>query len=261
MATALVTGGTSGLGAEFARALARRGYDLVLVARNPERLDSMAAELRATGRSVETLRADLSDRADVDIVVDRLTDVARPVDVFVNNAGFGIHTPLTSVDTSSHDRAIEVMIRSVLVLGGAAGRAMRARGDGAIINVSSVAGYMAMGSYSAVKAWVRSYSEGLSVELRGTGVRVTALLPGWVHTEFHDRAGITTSSIPNALWVDAGLTIESGLHASEKGRALVIPSARFKVLFFIVNHLPRGVVRWISGKISSSRSDSVETHA
>jgi len=261
MATALVTGGTSGLGAEFARALARRGYDLVLVARDPERLDSMAAELRGTGRRVETLRADLADRADVSLVVDRLTDDARPIDVLVNNAGFGIHTPLTSVDTSSHDRAIEVMIRAVLVLGGAAGRTMRARGEGAIINVASTAGYMAMGSYSAVKAWVNSYTEGLAVELRGTGVRVTALSPGWVHTEFHERAGITTGSIPSALWIDAGLTIEQGLRASEKGRVLVIPSARFKFLFFFVRHLPRGVVRWISGKISSSRSDSVETHA
>ena len=221
----------------------------------------MAAELRATGRTVEILRADLSDRSDVSLVVDRLEDDSRPVSVFVNNAGFGIHTPLTSVDTTAHDTAIEVMIRSVLVLGGAAGRAMRARGDGAIINVSSTAGYMAMGSYSAVKAWVRSYSEGLSVELRGTGVRVTALLPGWVHTEFHERAGITTSAIPNALWIDAGLTIEQGLRASEKGRTLVIPSFRFKFLFFFVRHLPRSVVQWISGKISSSRSDSVETHA
>jgi NAD(P)-dependent dehydrogenase (short-subunit alcohol dehydrogenase family) len=127
--------------------------------------------------------------------------------------------------------------------------------------IDSTAGYMAMGSYSAVKAWVTSYTEGLAVELRGTGVRVTALCPGWVHTEFHERAGITTSSIPNALWIDAGLTIESGLKASEKGRVIVIPSARFKFLFFFVRHLPRGVVRWISGAISSSRRDSVETHA
>jgi short-subunit dehydrogenase len=262
MATALVTGGTSGLGAEFARALARRGYDLVLVARNPARLETMAADLRASaGVAVDTLAADLGDRADVARVVDRITDDAHPVDVLVNNAGFGLHTPLTSVDTTPHDEALEVMVRTVLVLGGAAGRTMRARGHGAIINVSSTAGYMAMGSYSAVKAWVTSYTEGLAVELRGTGVRVTALCPGWVHTEFHERAGITTSSIPNALWIDAGLTIESGLKASEKGRVIVIPSARFKFLFFFVRHLPRGVVRWISGAISSSRRDSVETHA
>ena len=234
----------------------------MLVARNPARLETMAAELRASaGIAVETLSADLGDRADVSRVVTRITDDDRPIDLLVNNAGFGIHTPLTSVDTTHHDEAIEVMVRTVLVLGGAAGRAMRARGHGAIINVSSTAGYMAMGSYSAVKAWVTSYTEGLAVELHGTGVRVTALCPGWVHTEFHERAGITTSSIPSALWIDAGLTIESGLRASEKGRVLVIPSARFKFLFFFVRHLPRGVVRAISGKISSSRRAPAESHA
>ena len=118
MATALVTGGTSGLGAEFARALARRGFDLVLVARNPARLETMAADLRASaGVSVDTLAADLGDRADVARVVDRITDDARPIDLLVNNAGFGLHTPLTSVDTTAHDEALEVMVRTVLVLG------------------------------------------------------------------------------------------------------------------------------------------------
>jgi short-subunit dehydrogenase len=262
MATALITGGTSGLGAEFARTLARRGYDLVLVARTLERLDSTADDLRTRfGVDVETFPADLSDRADVARVVDRITDDARPIELLVNNAGFGVHTPLTSEDTSKHDLAIEVMMRTVLVLGGAAGRAMRARGHGAIINTSSVAGFMAMGSYSAAKAWVTSYSEGLAVELHGTGVRVTALCPGWVRTEFHDRAGITTSSIPDALWIDAGLTIEAGLRASDRGRVIVIPSARFKFLFFYVRYLPRSVIRAISGKISASRRDSVESNA
>jgi short-subunit dehydrogenase len=254
MATALVTGGTSGVGAAFARTLASRGHDIVLVARNRSGLDRVSAELSgAFGIAVETIAADLSDRADVARVVDRITDVSRPIDLLVNNAGFGVHTPLTSVDTSAHDEALEVMVRAVLVLGGAAGRAMRARGSGAIINVSSTAGFITMGSYSAIKAWVTSYTEGLAVELRGTGVAVTALCPGWVRTEFHERAGISTGSIPKALWIDVDRTVQTALRDSAKGRVISIPSTRFKVLIWFARHLPRSVIRYISGAISSSR--------
>jgi short-subunit dehydrogenase len=261
MATALVTGGTSGLGAAFARALARRGYDLVLVARNPERLESTATELRALGSAVETLPADLSDRADVSRVVDRITDAARPIDMLVNNAGFGIHARLTDPDTTEHDRALEVMCRTVLVLGGAAGRAMRERGSGAIINVSSTAGFITMGSYSAVKAWVTSFTEGLAVELRGSGVKVTAVCPGWVRTEFHERAGISTGSIPKALWVDADLTIETALRDSAKGKVISIPTVRFTVLMWLARHAPKSAIRAISGAISSSRRKPAVEHS
>ena len=122
------------------------------------------------------------------------------------------------------------MCRTVLVLGGAAGRAMRDRGAGTIINVSSTAGFVTMGSYSAVKAWVTSYSEGLSVELRGTGVQVTALMPGWVRTEFHTRAGIKGSSIPGVLWLDADRLVEDCLRDVARGRPVSIPSKRWKVI-------------------------------
>jgi short-subunit dehydrogenase len=248
MAIALVTGGTSGVGAAFARALARRGYDLVLVARKQEGLDRTAAELRATGSAVETIAADLADRADVARVVERITDRAHPIDLLVNNAGFGVHTALTAEDTSPHDAAIEVMIRSVLVLGGAAGRVMGERGSGTIINVSSTAGFVTMGSYSAIKAWVTSYTEGLSVELRGTGVKV--------HAEsrvVHERAGINTRSIPKQLWVDVDFTVETALNDAENGRVISIPSARFKALIFLARHAPKSAIRTVSAAISSGR--------
>jgi uncharacterized protein len=254
MATALVTGGTSGIGATFAAALARRGFDLVLVARDEERLARSADELAARhGIAVEVLSADLSDRADVAVVAERIEDPARPIELLVNNAGFGIHTPLLSRDLPAHDRAFEVMCRTVLVLSAAAGRAMSSRGSGSIVNVSSTAGYMTMGAYSAVKAWVTSFSEGLSVELRGTGVHVTALCPGWVRTEFHERAGINTSSIPSILWVDAESVVETCLRDVDKRKVISMPSARYKSIFFVMRHLPRGAVRGISARISSSR--------
>ena len=156
MATALITGATAGIGAAFARAVAGRGDDLVLIARNTERLEQLAAELTAAhGVDVEVLPADLSVRADVLRVADRLEDPSRPVELLVNNAGFGLHTKLLATDISEHEHALDVMCLAVLILGGAAGRAMKARGHGRIINVSSLAAWITQGHYSAIKAWVK----------------------------------------------------------------------------------------------------------
>ena len=261
MASALITGGTSGIGAEFARQLAARGTDLVLVARDRDRLAVSASDLLAAyGIEVETISADLASRDDAARVATRLEDAARPVDILINNAGFGVHAPLLSDDTSPHEHALAVMCTSVLVLGGAAGRAMRARGSGRILNVGSVAGLITMGSYSAVKAWVLSYSQGLAVELDGTGVTVTALLPGWVTTEFHARAGIGTRSIPQQLWLDPEALVRSAIRDLDRGRAISIPSVRFSVLSWFAMHLPRRTVRWISGRISSSRRRERSEH-
>jgi short-subunit dehydrogenase len=258
MAIALVTGGTSGIGATFARQLAAKGYDIVLVARDRDRLEQMAHELRGMGREVEVLPADLGKRPDVKKVVTRLSDAKKPIEVLVNNAGFGMHTRLSDADSSAHDLAFEVMVRSVRELGAAAARSMRSRGAGRIINVSSTAGFVTMSSgYSSIKAWVTNFSEGLSNDLHGTGVTVTALCPGWVHTEFHERAGISKSSIPGWLWLDADKLVRSALKDAERGRVISIPSVRYKILMGILRHLPRATVRSISRAISSSRSSTV----
>lgn len=250
MATALITGGTSGIGAEFARQLAAQGFDLVLVARDRARLEQMAGELPT---HVEVLPADLLDRDQVAAVARRVEDPDRPIEVLVNNAGFSVHTLLTEPDPSAHDRAFEVMMRSVLVLGGAAGRAMTARGHGRIINVSSTAGFVTLGSYSAIKAWVISFSESLSVELRGTGVGVTVLCPGYVRTEFHARGNVSTSKIPDALWVPIEPTVRSALRDSQRGKVVSVPSVRYKVLIWMARHAPRRALRWASGKLASGR--------
>jgi short-subunit dehydrogenase len=257
MAVALVTGGTSGIGAAFSRSLAAQGYDLVLVARSVPRLEEMAEEIRALGRSVEILPADLADRADVARVAERLEDPTRPIDMLVNNAGFGMHTALIDADVSVHDRAFDVMCRAVLVLSGAAARGMLPRGAGKIVNVSSTAGFVTMGAYSAVKAWVTSFTEGLAVELRGTGIGVTALCPGWVHTEFHERAGIKASSIPNFLWLDAEQLVTACLRDVEKGKVISIPTVRYRTLIWLARHAPKSAIRAVSGSISSSRKKPV----
>ena len=144
------------------------------------------------------------------------------------------------------------MIRAVLILGAAAGRAMRQRA-GAIINVSSTAGFVAMGGYSAIKAWVTTYSESLANELHGSGVTVTALCPGWVRTEFHERAGIKIGSIPDLLWLDPDRLVADCLKDVAAGKVISIPSKRYKALITICEHLPHRTVRAVSRKMTSRR--------
>jgi uncharacterized protein len=254
MATALITGGTSGIGAAFARALAARGDDLVLVARNADRLAEMATELKEHyAVNVETIVTDLAVRSEAVGIAERLASIEQPIDLLVSNAGFGVRTKLTEADTTPHEHAIDVMIRAVLMLGAAAGRAMRQRGSGTIINVSSTAGFVAMGSYSAIKAWVTAYSESLANELHGTGVKVVALCPGWVRTEFHERAQINIGSIPQLLWLDADRLVAACLKDADAGKVISIPSKRYKVLITICEHLPHRALRAVSRKLTSGR--------
>ncbi|NMD45529.1 MAG: SDR family oxidoreductase [Propionibacterium sp.] len=254
MTTALVTGGTAGIGAAFARALAERGHDLILVARDAERLASAAVELgERYGVAVETLRADLAVESDVAAVADRLADAERPVDILVNNAGYGLHVKLLDDDLAAHRRAIDVMCLAVLALGGAAGRAMRARGHGLIINVASLAAYISQGAYSPIKAWVLAYSEGLANELHGSGVQVTVVNPGWVRTEFHERAGIKTSSIPDFIWVESDRVARETLADADKKRVISVPTKRWKLQKALARHAPRSAIRWASRMLSRSR--------
>ena len=251
---AMVTGGTSGIGLAFARALATRGSDLLLVARNAERLATTAKELqRSHGVQVSTMVADLATDDGIEQVAQRLEDDDEPIQVLISNAGHGIHTPLTTGQIDKHDAALDVMVRSVLVLGGRAAYAMRRRGSGVIVNVGSVSGLLPLGGYSAIKAWVNTFSEAMALELHGTGVQVTGLVPGWVRTEFHDRAGIGTSSIPNFLWLDSERLVTVCLADVDKGRIESTPSKRYKLISFLLRRAPRVVVRAISSKMMLKR--------
>ena len=195
---------SAGLGLEFAWQLATAKHDVVLVARDEERLTRLAAQLEAAaGVRAEVLVADLSDRADVERVADRLRADERPVGLLVNNAGLGLNQRFVTGDLAAEEAALDVMVRAVLVLSHAAAGAMVERGRGAILNVASVAALLASGTYSAHKAWVRVFTEGLAVELRGTGVTATALCPGFVHTEFHERGEIDMTAYPEIAWLNA----------------------------------------------------------
>lgn len=260
MHRALITGGTAGIGAAFATALARRGADLVLVARDADRLAQSAQELAAAhGIHVETMRADLADREDQQRVADRLEadpddPATPPIDVFVANAGFSVTTPLLDADMNEHDRGFEVMQLAVLLQCGAAGRAMSRRGAGHIITIGSVSAFITQSNYTAIKSWVNNYSEALAVQLRGSGVSVTLVNPGWVRTEFHSRAGIKGSSIPSVLWLSPQRIAEEALDDAARGRVCSVPSRRFQLITGVLRVLPRPVIHRLSGLLSHRRS-------
>lgn len=244
MTTALVTGATAGIGREFARQLAERGSDLVLVARDVERLETVAAELRERhGIEVEILAADLSDRAGLQRVADRLADHDHPVDLLVNNAGFGLKRRTIDNDIADEERMFDVLCRAVLVLSHAAATAMRPRRAGTIINVSSVAGFASMGSYSAAKAWVTAFSEGLDAEVGRYGVQVTALCPGFTRTEFHQRAELRMSQVPSALWLTTEDVVRQGLRDASEGKSLSVPGWQYKAMVVGIRLVPRSLPR------------------
>ena len=248
MATGLVTGATSGIGAEFARQLAARGDDVVLVARDQDRLAAYAEELTTQHRvNVEVLVADLADRAQVALVEHRLRDDTRPIDLLVNNAGFTVNQPFLDGDLDDEQRMLDVLVTAVMRLTHAAIPGMVARGTGGVINVSSVAGFIAGGTYSAAKSYATVFSESIDRQLGGTGVRVMALCPGFTHTAFHQRADIDMSFLPDWMWLDSPQLVAEALADFRRGKAVSIPGAQYKTLMTIARYGPRPLVRRASG--------------
>ena len=229
--TALVTGGTAGLGLAFAEALASRGHDLVLVARDGTRLASVAAELSARhGVAVDVLVADLSDREQLRVVEERVAERTRPVDLLVNNAGSGLRHGFLDNDVEAEQALLDVLVTAVLRLSHAALGAMVERGGGRVVNVSSVAGWLPRGTYSAAKAYVTSLSVWADLTYRDRGVRTMALCPGFVRTEFHQRMGVGRDAVPSLLWLDADAVVAEALRDLDRGRSVSVPDARYKVL-------------------------------
>lgn len=240
---ALITGATAGLGAEFATQLASQQYSLVLVARDRERLDATAARLSGDfGVPVEVIAADLGVPEGLAAVETRVAEAAQPVDLLVNNAGFGLVTAFHESPIDDEQRHLDLLVAVPMRLSHAALGQMLPRGQGAIINVASVAGYTPRGTYGAAKAWVLSFSRWANLHYRRHGVTVTAVAPGFVHTEFHQRMKARTDNIPDALWLTADRVVTDALRAAAKGRAITVPTLRYKVIVGLSRVLPSRLV-------------------
>lgn len=245
---ALVTGPTAGIGRSFAHQLAQAGHDLVLVARDQARLEAEAEELRTSyGASVEVLPADLTDRAELALVEARLGDPDRPIDLLVNNAGFGLKHRFLDNPVDAEQAMLDVLVTAVMRLSHAALGPMSQRGSGGIINVSSIAAFLPRGSYSAAKAYVNSFSEWASREYADQGVVVTCLCPGFTKTEFHQRMEVGRDSAPEFLWLDADELVATALKDHAKGKVFSIPGAQYKAISAAARLIPGGVLQRFQG--------------
>lgn len=250
--TAIVTGASSGIGLAFAERLAREGHDLVVVARRVDRLDALAKDLREqTGVDVEVIPADLTEAAGLRSVEDRVSR-AGAMSLLVNSAGFGTSGPLIALDPDEEESEIRLNVIALVRLTRAALPGMVARGRGGIINVSSLAG-MSPGPYAAThaatKAFVNSFTEAVYEEVRGTGVRVQLLCPGFTRTGFQTRAGVSADAVPGFLWMTADAVVEESLAALRSDRMLVVPGIVNRSSAALAGLLPRSWTRRLSASL------------
>jgi short-subunit dehydrogenase len=249
MPTALITGSSSGIGAGFADRYARLGHRLVLVARDEARLQAQATALRERWHvEVEVLPADLNTDEGCAAVEARAADQGQPVDVLINNAGFGMGSDFVHSDLDDEERLVRVLVRAPMRVTKAVLPGMLARDTGTIITVSSIAGIVTRSSYGAAKAWALRFSEGLSLQLAGTQVRALALCPGLVHTEFHKRGNVSTAGAPRWLWLEVDQVVDECLRDLRRGKAVCIPSRRYRVLAGLSRVAPSGLTARIAAR-------------
>lgn len=250
---AVITGASSGIGATFARKLAGRGYNLLLVARREDRLSSIADEVRSLHHvTAESLPADLTDKADRDRVAARIRESAD-LGLLVNNAGFGTMGYFFEADVAGQERMHELHVLATMILTHAALANLFPRGQAGtgVINVSSVAAFSPSPqsvSYHATKAWINAFTEGIAGELAGRSspVTVQALCPGFTLSEFHDVVGMDRGTIPSSLWMTADFVVGESLRGFDQGKLIVIPGWRYKALVSAVKLIPAGLLRSIS---------------
>ncbi len=243
---AIVTGASAGIGAAYAERLARDAYDLVLVARRRDRLVELAERLARThGRSVDVLAADLGSAQGVRAVEARIA--AEPaLELLVNNAGFGTTGLFAELDRDAEEEEVRLNVLALVRLTHAAVAAFKARGHGSVINVSSLAGFQPApfnATYAATKAFVNSFTQAVSEELRGSGVRLQLLCPGFTRTEFQEVAGFATDTIPDFAWMSAEAVVDASLEALRKGDLVVIPGGGNKMMGAVFRAMPSSLAR------------------
>lgn len=243
--TAVITGASSGLGAEYARQLAARGTDLVLVARDADALHDLAGFLVAEhGVGAEVLVADLLDADRLDEVVRRVSDPRHPIDMLVNNAGFGLPLAFERNDIDDEIRHLHLLVEVPMRLTHAALGPMLQRGSGRIVNVASVAGFLPRSTYGACKGWLISFSQWANGRYARRGVTVTAVCPGFTHTDFHERMGLPPGQegVPGWMWLDAADVVAESLRDVARGKAVSVPSLRYRAIVGLSRLVPSGLV-------------------
>lgn len=250
--TALVTGASSGIGLEFARRLAASGSDLVLVARGEEHLRGVAAELESEhGVACEVLAADLGEQLALAAVEARLADPGRPVAMLVNSAGIGSYADFLDASVETADAMVRLNVLAVVRLSHAALGPMVARGSGAVVNISSTAGAQPMphnAMYSASKTFVTSFTQSIAEEVASTGVRVMALLPGYTHTDFHERAGVDPGGVPSLMWMSAADVVAAAFNDLERGRVVCVPGMVNKLIAGAAGTMPDVLMRKVAAR-------------
>jgi len=252
--TALVTGASSGIGKAFAELLAKEGYSVVLTARRADRLDALAAELGEKYHvATHTIVADLAEPRASEQIVNELAARQIPIDVLVNNAGYGVPGSYVNVPWLDHERFMQVMVTAVLDLTYRLLPGMLDRGWGRVINIASVAGMVPAPAghtlYGASKSFLIKFSEALAAENSPRGVNVTAVCPGFTWSEFHDVTGTRDkmNSVPGLLWLKADTVAREGYDAVMKGHSVVVNGGIYRFLVWMNGALPRGLSRWVSG--------------
>lgn len=244
MKTALITGATSGIGAEYSKYLAEKGYDLVLVARDRKRLNLYSKSLsKEFGIKTEVLPADLSIPSQLKRVEKRLQNPKKPIAILVNNAGFGLNRAFSQSDLKDEADLLSVLVSAPMRLMHVALEPMIKANSGSIINISSVASWIAGGTYSAAKSYLTVLSESLHTELKETKAKVIAVCPGFTHTEFHQRGKMKMSGLPEFMWLSTRQVVEKSWRDLNSGKAISVAGWQYKLLSFIARYAPRSIVR------------------
>ncbi|MBM7051481.1 MULTISPECIES: SDR family oxidoreductase [unclassified Rothia (in: high G+C Gram-positive bacteria)] len=235
----LITGASAGIGREFARQYAQRGYHLVIHGRNRSALESLAQQLtHRYGVEVEILTADLAVPHEVEQVTERLSDAAKPVEILINNAGFGLGKAFENASVHEHAQQVEVLAKVPLQLMHVACQQMLTRGRGRVINVASVAAFMPNGTYSAVKRFLVTLSESAHLQYAPRGISVTAVCPGLTRTGFHGAMGVDEPMLPGIFWLTPEQIVREAIDANLKGKAVCVPSLPYKVLVAVQKIMP-----------------------
>jgi short-subunit dehydrogenase len=249
---ALVTGASSGLGVEFAKQLAQMGADLVIAARRKKNLEALAEEIKkAHGVEVDVVEIDLSEPGAPEKLFAATEGAKKPVDVLINNAGGGIHSNFVDIEWDRVARQMQLNVTALTELTWRFARAMRERGSGHILNVSSIGAYTpspTYATYSAGKAYVRDFTEAIAFELAGTGVSACSLCPGGTLTEFHQAAGHELPKIFRSTFMTAEDCARIGLSAMFGGRRNVVSGVMNKLSMFMLRFMPRRFIVWMAAK-------------